>query len=226
MSCCSLVTDTDSGPSIAWEVTIPRTTTFAGLGERRVRYRSGHTPGRGNPRRNQVGLVRHRVEYTHPWLGVRGVRSVRTSGGLLFSVRMGLPLVSFPRFVRGRLQKDSNHRARMQSITPVRMGSFNDLGTPQDQLIFPYKEEVGGSTPSTPTENAFDYWDFSVSGSELIHFGPHLVRARSSWRSSTLRSSVLFPHQRRGRPFEPSMSTAKEGRSSNLLVRTLSRSVS
>jgi hypothetical protein len=45
-------------------------------------------------------------------------------------------------------------------------------------LTFPYKEEVGGSIPSTPTRNACHYWVFRASGCELIHLGPRLVRVR------------------------------------------------
>ena len=61
-------------------------------------------------------------------------------------------LAPCPWFVREALQKYSNHRETMQPIEPVSVRSFNDLGTLQDQLIFSYKEEVGGSNPSTPTE--------------------------------------------------------------------------
>jgi hypothetical protein len=56
----------------------------------------------------------------------------------------------------------------MQGKTPANTNQSWDCGLVAGPPKFPYKEEAGGSSPSTPTKNTFEYWDFSVSGSELF----------------------------------------------------------
>ena len=65
--------------------------------------------------------------------------------------------------------------------TPV---TIEELATfPGNRLVryFPYKEEVGGSSPSTPTGNACRHRAFPRSAVEVDHvrlaLGPHLFRA-------------------------------------------------
>ncbi len=81
------------------------------------------------------------------------------------------PSNSCPRFVRGGLQKNPNHRETMKPIRPDSMPGFHEMVTLQDRRTFPYKEEVGGSSPSTPTEMPRYCWAFFVFG----------IRTTMSW---------------------------------------------
>lgn len=81
----------------------------------------------------------------------------------------------------------------VRSAKPVISGIPNNCGRgrlAQLEERFPYKEEAGGSSPSTPTNNAC-----RCSLSELLGM------YQASWQSSALGLS-FFRHQGRGRRFE------------------------
>ena len=72
------------------------------------------------------------------------------------------PRVAWPGRVLDAKHCEATTNVRNHPIpkTPV---TIEELDISPDQSLaryFPYKEEVGGSSPSTPTESAFDCWVF------------------------------------------------------------------
>ena len=79
----------------------------------------------------------------------------------------------------------------MQPINPVQCRVFNESGANPGSPTFPYKEDVGGSSPSTPTNSA-----------RRCSLSEFLCPSQACWAIIDLRVS-FFPRQGRGRRFEP-----------------------
>ena len=107
----------------------------------------------------------------------------------------------FPGRVLDAKHCETTTNARNHSIpkTPVTIEELAISPGSRQERYFPYKEEAGGSNPSTPTETACRHWGFPTSGCEFLPFG----RRRSCGRASASRLMLSVPDQGRGRRFEP-----------------------